>query len=53
MHSDAFKRKLGFSFTVIHNFGLKQLLKSLINKALEYKAILKFINDLFALLHIS
>ena len=43
MHSDAFKRRHVFSFTVIilasNNFLL--LLKRLITKALEYKAILK------------
>ena len=52
MRSDAFKRRLTFSFTVI-NFGLKQLSKCFFTKALGYKAILKFKNSLHALLHIS
>ena len=37
MHSDTFKRRRGFSFTVI--IRLKTLFKSFINNALEYKAI--------------
>ena len=44
MRSDAFKRSLAFSFTVIisaeNNFLL--LLKPFITTALEYKAVLKF-----------
>ena len=56
MRSDAFKRRLASSFRVI-SFGLKQLStivkKSFITKALEYKAVLKFKNNLYALLCIS
>ena len=54
-HSATFKSGLTFSFTVIifalNNFPL--LLKSFITKELEYKAILKFKNNLYALLYIS
>ena len=49
MHSDAFKRRLAFSFAVIilalNNFLLQ--LKGFITKALEYKAVLKFKNNLY------
>ena len=47
MHSDAFERQLAFSFTVII-----LALKSFITKALEYKAVLRFKNNLYALLRI-
>ena len=54
MRSDAFKRKLAFSFTVIHKIlAFLLLLKSFITKTLEYKAVLKFKNNLYALLCIS
>ena len=46
MRSNTFKRRLGFSFTVLI-LGLKQLsttvnLKGFITKALEYKTYLKY-----------
>ena len=54
MCSNAFKRSLAFSFTVIIS-TLKQLsaiVKSFITKALKCKVVLKFKNNLYALLHI-
>ena len=48
MHSNTFKRKLAFSFTVI---GLKQLSTIIfVTKVVEYKVILKFKNNLYVLL---
>ena len=51
MCSNAFKK----ASLQLNNFGLKHfllLLKSFITKALEYIAVLKFENNLSALLHI-
>ena len=44
MCSSAFKRRLVFRFTVIISANFPLLLKSLITKALEYKADLNFKN---------
>ena len=55
MHSYAFKRRSAFSFAYIilaqNNFLL--LLKSFITMALKYKGVLKFKNNLYALLGIT
>ena len=52
MRSEAFKRRLAFSFTIIILQLYLLRLKSFITKALEYKAVLKFQDNLYALLHL-
>ena len=52
MHSNAFKRRLAFSFTVIIS-ALNNFLLLLKTKVLEYKPLLSLKNNLCALLRIS
>ena len=52
MCGDTFKRGLAFSLTLIISANFLLLLNGFVTKALKYKAIVKFKNNLYALLRI-